>query len=201
MNEQEFKQWKEITESSKKNWVFDVVMFLNSGDFMFYRGGESGIFILVNHEGRGSFGNYSMAVPSIGDAMFTTIHESSPTLCRFTSLSLVLENLGVPELWNLWNPKRNEPQGRKGNNFEYGGGTFTIIPSTDRNGSVAIFMGMDRVGIIWPRREGFTHSRNSNQELDFRTITEAAGALIYREMSRGVFDRVANRYKYRGVKS
>jgi hypothetical protein len=196
MNQKEFQGWKKITESSKDRWVFDVVMFMNSGDFMFYRGGESGIFILVNHEGRGSFGNYSMAVPSIGDAMFTTIHESTPSNCRFTSLSVVLESLGVPELWNLWG--KNEQEGRVGRKFEYNGADFKIVPSnTKKNGSVYVVLDFHRVGFITPRREGFTHSRNSNEELDFPTITEAIETLLWGETNRGVFDQVVERFKER----
>ena len=133
-----------------------------------------------------------MAVPSITDALFAPIEESHPSNCSFTSLSLILESLGVPELWDGWNVREI---GRMGNRIAIHGARFVVYPVQDRNGSVAVFHGIHRVGMIWPRREGFTHSRNSNEELDFPTITESIENLIAHELNRGVFDKVIDRFE------
>ena len=194
MNQDEFLNWQRVTESSRDRWVLDLPWFLNQGTFLYYRGGETGVFIMVNYEGRGSFGNYSGAVPSISDAVFTTLFESNPSDDRFTSLFRVLQGLKVPELWVLFNANRT---GRIGNLIKVRGEGFRIIPDSrkDHAGTVAVFRGVHRMGIVWPRREGFTHSRNTNEELDFRTIQTAAIALIVRELDRGKMNQIADRIR------
>lgn len=94
MTKSEFESWKRETEKSRHHWQVDEVRRHNSGDLLFYKGGQSGQFIWIAAIGQASVGTYHGAIPHIGDAAFQILHTR-----RFSSqeeaLKTVIEKAGL----------------------------------------------------------------------------------------------------------
>lgn len=71
MDKKEFDNWKSVMESSKYHWVEDAVTRLNGKGTLYYKGGESGVYMKTAPDGNFQVGTYEAAVPHIGDAFFT----------------------------------------------------------------------------------------------------------------------------------
>ncbi|MDR0851742.1 MAG: DUF4314 domain-containing protein [Clostridiales Family XIII bacterium] len=71
MDEQEFKAWQAVTESSRNRWTEDEIFRLNGRGLFYYIGGENGVYIRIENDGTFSAGDYEGAVPHIGDAFFS----------------------------------------------------------------------------------------------------------------------------------
>lgn len=69
MNEKEYAKWMEETEKSKEEWKIDPI-HKSSKDFLAYKGGEDGNFIMILDESL-FLGTYRGAIPhNIGEAVF-----------------------------------------------------------------------------------------------------------------------------------
>lgn len=71
MNKDEFEAWSEETARSKGCWMSDPIAE-SKGGWLFYRGGESGRFIMISSSGYLQVGLYDWAIPHIGEAVFST---------------------------------------------------------------------------------------------------------------------------------
>ena len=98
MDKNEFAAWKAETKKSETNWVFDRVMQMNSGDCLWYKGGEDGVFILAVADGTVSIGNYEGAIPSITDALFRTSYSRKTGDDLSSAVKVALEGLGFSGL-------------------------------------------------------------------------------------------------------
>ena len=77
MNKQEFEAWKVHTEASNWGWSLDPIHNgINQLDYLFYRGGENGQFIMLDADVDGivtaKIGDYTGAIPHIGEAALQT---------------------------------------------------------------------------------------------------------------------------------
>lgn len=70
MTEIEMKTWILEIEESKFSWKIDEITYLNRGELLAYRGGESGKYITVEASGLVRVGVYEGAFPHIGEAIF-----------------------------------------------------------------------------------------------------------------------------------
>ena len=73
MTRQEFKKWQEITKSSHDHWIEDEIYRLNGRGVMYYRGGEDGIYIKIEQNGKLEIGDYTEAFPHIGEACYKPV--------------------------------------------------------------------------------------------------------------------------------
>ena len=75
MNESEvnFVGWLAVTESSRYRWVEDDIYRLNGRGAMYYTGGEDGVYMRIQQDGKLEAGNYEGAFPHIGEAMFKPV--------------------------------------------------------------------------------------------------------------------------------
>ena len=63
--------WLAVTASSRFKWVEDDIFRLNGRGAMYYTGGEDGIYMRIQNDGKLEAGKYEGAVPHIGEAFFT----------------------------------------------------------------------------------------------------------------------------------
>lgn len=104
MTTQEFQDWKQVTESSRFNWVVDQAQLRNSNRYLIYKGGQSGQFISIEPDGTASIGNYDGAIPHIGEACFQVKHtrkcanqdEALARLIEVAGLKFLLDIVGIP---------------------------------------------------------------------------------------------------------
>jgi len=59
-----------VTLSSRYRWVEDEIYRLNGRGAMYYTGGEDGVYMRINKDGKLEAGNYEGAIPHIGEAFF-----------------------------------------------------------------------------------------------------------------------------------
>lgn len=71
MTDAEMRQWLAVTENSRYQWTEDEVTRLNGCGTLYYFGGEDGVYIRIQPEGKLSVGTYEGAFPHIGEAFFT----------------------------------------------------------------------------------------------------------------------------------
>jgi len=71
--EANFAGWLAVTESSRYRWVEDEIYRLNGRGAMYYTGGEDGVYIRIQQDGKLEAGNYEGAFPHIGEAMFKPV--------------------------------------------------------------------------------------------------------------------------------
>ena len=69
MTKHEFVAWATHTDRSRRGWQRDDVLWHNRGTLLLYRGGEQGLYILVE-QATVTVGSYRGAIPHIGEAMF-----------------------------------------------------------------------------------------------------------------------------------
>jgi len=62
--------WLAVTASSRFRWVEDDIFRLNGRGAMYYTGGEDGIYMRINNDGKLEAGRYEGAIPHIGEAFF-----------------------------------------------------------------------------------------------------------------------------------
>lgn len=67
----ELKQWMAVTENSQYRWTEDEITRRNGRGALYYFGGEDGVYIRIEPEGKLSVGTYEGALPHIGEAFFT----------------------------------------------------------------------------------------------------------------------------------
>lgn len=108
MDKNEYAGWMRLTKASEHKWVHDTVMFHNHGIHLFYKGGTDGIYIQIMPDGTASIGNYAMAIPHIGDAMFTVKHSKKLAEDADTALGIVLERMGLQFLLDFINPPEKD---------------------------------------------------------------------------------------------
>ena len=65
-----FSAWMAVTESSRYKWVEDEIYRLNGRGAMYYTGGEDGVYMRIQKDGKLEAGHYEGAVPHIGEATF-----------------------------------------------------------------------------------------------------------------------------------
>jgi len=70
-SEANFAAWLAVTESSRYKWVEDEIYRLNGRGAMYYFGGEDGVYMRIQNDGKLEAGKYEGAIPHIGEAMFT----------------------------------------------------------------------------------------------------------------------------------
>jgi|GEM_PF-902481 len=71
MTKDEFAYWQSRIENSRFQWTEDEIFRLNGRGAFYYTGGEDGIYIEINKDGRLEAGTYEDAFPHIGEASFT----------------------------------------------------------------------------------------------------------------------------------
>ena len=65
--------WLAVTASSRFKWVEDDIFRLNGRGAMYYTGGEDGIYMRIQNDGKLEAGKYEGAIPHIGEAIFTVV--------------------------------------------------------------------------------------------------------------------------------
>jgi len=101
MNKAEFEEWKQHTEASKRTWTLDPIHNGQHGqDYLFHRGGIDGQFIEVTPIGLIRIGNYTGAVPHIGEAMIR-VHYSKKCRDVGQALNVLVNKAGLHELSDL----------------------------------------------------------------------------------------------------
>lgn len=101
MTKVEFDSWTKMTKFSEKAWVLDENTLHNYGEYLFYKGGENGVYIEVRKDGIASVGEYEGAIPHIGEAFFIVKHENKIASNREGALTKIIERLGLPFLMDL----------------------------------------------------------------------------------------------------
>lgn len=71
MTDTELNTWLAVTQDSSYRWTEDEVTRLNDRGALYYYGGENGIYMRVQPDGKLSIGTYEGALPHIGEAFFT----------------------------------------------------------------------------------------------------------------------------------
>ena len=74
-SEQNLEAWLTVTAESKYKWVEDEIYRLNGRGAMYYMGGEDGIYMRIDNDGKLEAGDYEGAFPHIGEAMFKPVVE------------------------------------------------------------------------------------------------------------------------------
>lgn len=69
MTEEEFRGWTEVTERSAQHWQSDLIAE-SRDEYLFYRGGNNGLYIAIDRTGHLRLGDYEGAIPHIGEASF-----------------------------------------------------------------------------------------------------------------------------------
>lgn len=101
MTRDEYKNWQKQTIQSKNNWILDEVRYHNTKDFLFYTGGESGVYLQVSKDGIAEIGEYNGAIPHIGEAIFSRQHSRKLADNADEALRIVTEKLGMKFLLNF----------------------------------------------------------------------------------------------------
>ncbi len=73
MTRNEFDAWMAETDASRLQWREDVIYRLNGRGFMYYSGGEDGVFVRADSDGKLVAGRYEGAIPHIGEALFRPV--------------------------------------------------------------------------------------------------------------------------------
>lgn len=71
MTDTELKSWLAVTQDSRYRWTEDEITRLNGRGALYYYGGEDGIYMRIQPDGKLSIGTYEGALPHIGEAGFT----------------------------------------------------------------------------------------------------------------------------------
>ena len=71
MTDTELKTWLAVTQDSRYRWTEDEITRLNGRGALYYYGGEDGIYMRIQPDGKLSIGTYEGALPHIGEALFT----------------------------------------------------------------------------------------------------------------------------------
>ena len=103
MNQQEFDDWTKVTALSTRKWTVDETTLANRGEYLIYKGGESGHYFLVGEDGSVRFGTYEYAIPHIGEAIFKTTgvkqflsqDKALTRLIEVAGLSFLMDFIGV----------------------------------------------------------------------------------------------------------
>ena len=72
MTDTELKAWLAVAQDSRYHWTEDEITRLNGRGALYYFGGEDGIYMRVQPDGKLSIGTYEGALPHIGEAFFTS---------------------------------------------------------------------------------------------------------------------------------
>lgn len=105
MTPEEYAAWKKETETSKFFWRSDPIAE-SKGEYLFYRGGQDGHFIMITKEGEVSIGYYRDAIPHIGEARFDPRHSKKLAGTADDALVIVIERLGMGFLYELLYPPK-----------------------------------------------------------------------------------------------
>ncbi|MBN1923051.1 MAG: hypothetical protein JW892_17525 [Anaerolineae bacterium] len=73
MDANEFSKWQQVTKASEKAWVMDSVTKANRGEYLFYLGGQNGLYMRITPDGTGEIGTYEGAIPHIMEATFHVV--------------------------------------------------------------------------------------------------------------------------------
>lgn len=73
MTKQEFERWQAITQNSQFRWTEDEIYRLNGRGAFYYHGGENGIYLKIEKDGKLEVGNYEGAIPHISEAFFMPV--------------------------------------------------------------------------------------------------------------------------------
>lgn len=108
MTDLELKQWLAITANSQYQWTEDEITRLNGRGVLYYFGGEDGIYIRIQPEGKLSVGTYEGAFPHIGEACFT---QKSVVACDSfdQAFQRAIELSGQPFLRDMFSSKPYQP--------------------------------------------------------------------------------------------
>jgi len=101
MTKEEYAAWQKETIRSKNNWLLDEITLRNKGEYLFYKGGESGTYINIKKDGISSVGYYENAIPHIGEAPFHQKHIKKLEDSAEEALKIVVEKMGIPFLMNF----------------------------------------------------------------------------------------------------
>jgi hypothetical protein len=102
MNKEEFKSWSDRTKLSERGWQSDDIHNGQKGrDLLLYKGGSSGTYIRVTQDGTAEVGEYSDAVPHIGEAMFLKKHSNKLSSNLDDAFGRLCERLGIGFLLEL----------------------------------------------------------------------------------------------------
>lgn len=101
MDKQEYAAWQAVTKSSATRWTVDQVQWLNYKRILCYKGGENGVYIEADPDGKVTIGNYTDADPCITDALFVPKHSKVMGQDASEAFGKVTEKLGLGFLMNL----------------------------------------------------------------------------------------------------
>lgn len=101
MDKQEYTAWQAVTKSSETRWMVDEVQWLNAKRILCYKGGEDGVYIEADPDGKVTIGNYEGALPHIGEALFFPKHSKVMGQDASEAFGKVTEKLGLGFLVNL----------------------------------------------------------------------------------------------------
>ena len=71
MTDTELRAWLAVTRDSRYRWTEDEITRLNGRGALYYYGGEDGIYMRIQPDGKLSIGTYEGALPHIGEAFLT----------------------------------------------------------------------------------------------------------------------------------
>ncbi len=97
MDKRELEYWQSVTEHSTYRWTEDSITRLNSGEHLYYIGGEDGHYMRLSQDGKLTVGNYEGAYPHIGEAVIYLRAE--------ISTSILMKRSKQPVSWaelNFW---------------------------------------------------------------------------------------------------
>lgn len=79
MDQKECENWIAVTASSSYKWVEDRISYSNGRGYLYYTGGEDGVYIQISNDGTLKIGTYEGAFPHIGEALFKVKEEQKYT--------------------------------------------------------------------------------------------------------------------------
>jgi len=94
MTRREYDFWQEETQRSKSQWRMDEISLHNNNEYLFYKGGEHGFFIMIDVTGKIEIGNYIGAYPHIGEAVFN-IRGTKTLPTQDEAVRRVVSHLGI----------------------------------------------------------------------------------------------------------
>lgn len=95
MAKQEYAAWQAVTKSSETRWIVDEVQWANHKRILCYKGGEDGVYIEADPDGKVTIGNYEGADPCITDALFYPKHSKVMGANASEAFGKVTEKLGL----------------------------------------------------------------------------------------------------------